>query len=163
VKSLRNAILKILETNCRLSTKDIAKMLGTDEATVASSIKSLEDERIIVSYGALINWEKTDEEVVSALIDVKVIPQRDVGFDQVAERIQRYPEVKALYLMSGSYDLSVLVEGKSLKEVSKFVAEKLASIDNVQSTVTHFVLKKYKQDGIIFEDKEDDLRQVVTP
>ena len=138
-------------------------MLGTDEATVASSIKSLEDERIIVSYGALINWEKTDEEVVSALIDVKVIPQRDVGFDQVAERIQRYPEVKALYLMSGSYDLSVLVEGKSLKEVSKFVAEKLASIDNVQSTVTHFVLKKYKQDGIIFEDKEDDLRQVVTP
>lgn len=163
MKSLRNAILKILETNCRLSTKDIAKMLGTDEATVASSIKSLEDERIIVSYGALINWEKTDEEVVSALIDVKVIPQRDVGFDQVAERIQRYPEVKALYLMSGSYDLSVLVEGKSLKEVSKFVAEKLASIDNVQSTVTHFVLKKYKQDGIIFEDKEDDLRQVVTP
>ena len=160
---MRNAILKILETNCRLSTKDIAKMLGTDEATVASSIKSLEDERIIVSYGALINWEKTDEEVVSALIDVKVIPQRDVGFDQVAERIQRYPEVKALYLMSGSYDLSVLVEGKSLKEVSKFVAEKLASIDNVQSTVTHFVLKKYKQDGIIFEDKEDDLRQVVTP
>ena len=147
----------------KTATKDIAKMLGTDEATVASSIKSLEDERIIVSYGALINWEKTDEEVVSALIDVKVIPQRDVGFDQVAERIQRYPEVKALYLMSGSYDLSVLVEGKSLKEVSKFVAEKLASIDNVQSTVTHFVLKKYKQDGIIFEDKEDDLRQVVTP
>ncbi|HHU31696.1 MAG TPA: Lrp/AsnC family transcriptional regulator [Clostridia bacterium] len=163
VKYLRKAILKILEDNCRLSAPDIAKMLGIDKDTVANEIKVLEKERVILSYGALINWEKTDEEVVSALIDVKVTPQRDVGFDQVAERIQRYPEVKALYLMSGSYDLSVLVEGKNLKAVSKFVAEKLASMDNVQSTTTHFVLKRYKQDGIVFEDQHEDLRQVITP
>jgi DNA-binding Lrp family transcriptional regulator len=124
VNILRSAILRILERNCRLSTADLAKMLGTREEIVASEIKSLEEERIILSYGALINWEKAGEEFVSALIDVKVTPQRDVGFDQVAERIQRFPEVKALYLMSGGYDLSVLVEGKTLKEVSKFVAEK---------------------------------------
>ena len=157
---MRSAILRILERNCRLSTADLAKMLGTREEIVASEIKSLEEERIILSYGALINWEKAGEEFVSALIDVKVTPQRDVGFDQVAER---FPEVKALYLMSGGYDLSVLVEGKTLKEVSKFVAEKLASIEHVQSTMTHFVLKKYKQVGIVFEDKEEDLRQVITP
>nr|WP_277998251.1 Lrp/AsnC family transcriptional regulator [Zhaonella formicivorans] len=160
---LRQAILRILERNSRLSSEDIAKMLDLSPQDVEREIKALEEEKIILSYGTLINWEKAGEEVVSALIDVKVTPQRDVGFDQVAERIQRFPEVRALYLMSGTYDLSVLVEGKNLKEVSQFVAEKLATIEHVQSTMTHFVLKKYKQAGIIFEDYEEDRRQVFTP
>lgn len=160
---MRQAILKILEKNSRLSSTEIAKMLQTSDEVVEQEIKKLEEEKVILSYGTLINWEKAGVEVVSALIDVKVTPQRDVGFDQVAERLLRFPEVSALYLMSGSYDLSVLVEGKTLKEVSQFVAEKLASIEHVQSTITHFVLKKYKQAGVVFDDNEEDRRQYITP
>lgn len=160
---MRQAILKLLESNSKLSSEDLAKMLDASPQEVEKEIKKLEEEKIILGYGTLINWEKAGEEVVSALIDVKVIPQRNVGFDQVAERIQRYPEVKALFLMSGSYDLSVLVEGKNLKEVARFVSEKLATIEHVQSTTTHFVLKKYKQSGIIFENNEKERRQVLIP
>lgn len=160
---MRQAILKLLESNSKLSSEDLAKMLGVSPQEIEEEIKKLEEEKIILSYGTLINWEKAGEEVVSALIDVKVIPQRNVGFDQVAERIQRYPEVKALYLMSGSYDLSVLVEGRNLKEVARFVSEKLATIEHVQSTTTHFVLKKYKQAGIVFENTEKERRQVLIP
>jgi DNA-binding Lrp family transcriptional regulator len=130
---------------------------------VADFITDMEESKIILKYNTLINWEKAGEEMVSALIDVRVTPQRGLGFDVVAERIYRFPEVISVYLMSGGYDLSVLVEGKTMKDVALFVAEKLATIEHVQATTTHFVLKKYKQDGVIFEDKEEDRRLVVSP
>jgi DNA-binding Lrp family transcriptional regulator len=138
-------------------------MLGMSIEDVEANIKELEENKTIIKYHTIINWEKAGEETVSALIDVKVAPQRGVGFDTVAERIYRFPEVKSLYLMSGGYDLSVLIEGKTMKEVALFVAMKLATIEHVQSTATHFVLKKYKQEGVILEDKEDDRRLVVSP
>lgn len=116
-----------------------------------------------MKYRAVINWEKTDLETVSALIDVKVTPQREVGFGDVARRIYRFPEVKSVYLMSGAYDLSVLVEARNLKELSSFVAEKLATLEHVTSTATHFVLKRYKQDGVVFEDQDEPERLVVSP
>lgn len=156
-------ILEILQDNSRLTPGQIAAMLGADEAELDNRIRELEDKRIIVKYHTLINWEKAGSEVVSALIEVKVTPQRGAGFDYLAERIYRFPEVKAVYLMSGAYDISVLIEGKTMKEVAFFVATKLATIENVQSTATHFVLKKYKQDGVILDDKEDDRRLVVSP
>ncbi|MGB9860113.1 MAG: Lrp/AsnC family transcriptional regulator [Moorellaceae bacterium] len=160
---MRHKILRLLESNSKLTAKEIAVMLGLPVEQVAQEIAQMEKERIILGYSTLINWEKAGEEEVAALIDVKVTPQHDVGFDEVASRIYRYPEVKSVFLMSGSYDLSVLVQGKSLKEVAYFVAQKLARLEHVQSTVTHFILKKYKQDGIIFEDLEADRRQVVQP
>ncbi|MGB9662283.1 MAG: Lrp/AsnC family transcriptional regulator [Moorellaceae bacterium] len=160
---MRHKILRLLENNSKLTAKEIAVMLGLPVEQVAQEIAQMEKERIILGYSTLINWEKAGEEEVAALIDVKVTPQHDVGFDEVASRIYRYPEVKSVFLMSGSYDLSVLVQGKSLKEVAYFVAQKLARLEHVQSTVTHFILKKYKQDGIIFEDLEADRRQVVQP
>lgn len=160
---MREKILEILRCNARISHEQIATMLGMDPEEVTREIKVMEDEKVILKYNTLINWEKTDVNVVTAMIDVKVIPQRDVGFDEVAERIYRFPEVRSVSLMSGSYDLSVVVEGKTMKEVALFVAEKLATIEHVQSTMTHFVLKHYKQAGVIFEDKEEDRRQVVSP
>lgn len=156
-------ILRILQDDCRITPEQIAVMLGMDIADVEKRIKELEEDKTIIKYHTLINWEKAGEEIVSALIDVKVAPQRGVGFDTVAERIYRFPEVKSLYLMSGGYDLSVLIEGKTMKEVALFVAMKLATIEHVRSTATHFVLKKYKQEGIILEDKEEDRRLVVSP
>lgn len=162
-ESTRRSILAILAENNRLAPEDIATMLGVSEEEVANFISDMEEQKIILKYNTLINWEKAGEEMVEALIDVKVQPQREVGFDTVAERIYRFPEVQSVYLMSGGYDLSVLIQGKSMKDVAFFVAEKLATIDYVQSTATHFVLKKYKQDGVIFEDKEEDHRLVVSP
>lgn len=154
-------ILEILEKNSNTDVENIAVMLGKSVAEVQAEIKKLEDDGIIVGYKALINWDKTDNENVTALIEVKVTPQRGEGFDKVAERIYRYPQVKACYLMSGGFDLTVLIEGKSMKEVALFVAEKLAPIENVLSTATHFVLRKYKDKGIIFEEKEKDDREAV--
>ncbi len=156
-------ILEILEENNRIEPEQIAVLLGRSLAEVQEAIRQMEEDRVIVKYQTLINWEKTGYETVAALIDVKVTPQREVGFDTVAERIYRFPEVKSVYLMSGGYDLSVLVEGKSMKDVAFFVAEKLATIEHVNSTTTHFILKRYKQDGVIFEDQEEDRRLVVTP
>ncbi|MGE5598870.1 MAG: Lrp/AsnC family transcriptional regulator [Bacteroidota bacterium] len=156
-------ILEILEENDRLGPAEIAAMLGLTEEQVRREIEALEKEKIIVKYRAVVNWEKTDQETVAALIDVKVIPQRDVGFDDVAKRIYRYPEVKSVYLMSGAYDLSVLVEARNLKELAAFVAEKLATLEHVNSTATHFVLKRYKQDGVIFAEQETPERLVVSP
>jgi len=141
-------ILEILEMNGRLSDEQIATMLGKSVEEVRAAIKRLEEEGIITGYTALVNWEKTAKESVTALIEVKVTPQRGEGFDRVAERIYRYPEVKACYLMSGGFDLTVIVEGRSMKEVALFVAEKLAPIESVLSTSTHFVLKKYKDKGV---------------
>ena len=159
---MRKRILEILAKDSRIAADDIAVMLGLETEAVQREIAAMEAERVILDYGALINWEKAGEDLVSALIDVKVIPQRDEGFDQVAEMVFRFPEVRSVSLMSGGYDLSVLIEGKTLKEVALFVAEKLATLEHVQGTMTHFVLKKYKQNGIIFESGEKDRRQAVS-
>ena len=160
---MRYKILELLENDSKLAAKQIAVMIGEEEAAVEEEIAAMEEEGIILHYGTLINWEKVNRESVSALIDVKVIPQRDVGFDEIAERIYRYPEVRTVTLMSGMYDLSVEVTGKTMKDVALFVAQKLATLDQVQSTATHFVLKRYKERGVILGDKERDYRQVVTP
>ena len=154
--------LKILEHDGTRSTKQIAGMLGMDEADVIKKIAELEKEKIIVGYKTLINWDKTDHEVVDAFIELKVTPQRGEGFDKVAERIYKYPQVKTVYLMSGTHDIAVIIEGSSMKEVALFVAEKLAPMESVISTSTSFVLKKYKQEGIIFDDDEKDTREVIT-
>jgi DNA-binding Lrp family transcriptional regulator len=157
-------ILEILEKNSRLPVDTIAKMVELETNTVTDIIKKFEDLKIVVAYNTQINWRKIDRpEVVSAMIDVKVSPKRDVGFDEIAERIYRFPEVKSVYLMSGAYDLSVVVEGHSLSQVGSFVSERLSTLDSVLSTTTHFVMKKYKHDGVIFDDNEKDKRIVVSP
>lgn len=159
---MREQILKLLEQNFSLEHRHIAAMLNTTEEAVSKEINEMIDEGILLQAKPLINWEKTDREFVTALIDLNITPQRGEGFDKVAERIYQYPEVKDLYLMSGGYDLSVLIEGKTLKEVAMFVSEKLAPMECVLSTRTHFILKKYKQDGIIFEKPRKDERSVIT-
>jgi DNA-binding Lrp family transcriptional regulator len=157
-------ILELLETNDRLTPAEIAVMLGINEAEVKAKIAELEANKVIINYRAMVNWERAGVDKVTALIEVKVIPQRDVGFDEIAERIYRFPEVKSVFLMSGAYDLMVLVEGTNMKEVALFVSQKLATINNVQSTATHFVLKKYKLEGVIMEGKEEEAdRLVVSP
>lgn len=156
-----NKILNILSKNSRLTNEQIAVMLGKKEEDVAKAIKEMEEKNILLGYPALIDWEKVDNDTVSAYIEVKVTPQRDRGFDEVAERIYQFSQVKSCSLMSGSYDLFVVVEGKSMKDVALFVAEKLATIDSVLSTSTHFVLKKYKDKGVIFNQKRKDNREAV--
>ena len=156
-------ILKILDKEKgNISRAKIAQMLGKDEKEVADNIEKLEKNHVIVGYKTIVNWDKTDREVVNALIEIRITPQRGEGFDKVAERIYKYPQVKSLFLMSGAYDLAVTIEGRTMKEVALFVAEKLAPMDSVISTATHFVLKKYKEEGIVFEDDEKDTRQVIT-
>jgi DNA-binding Lrp family transcriptional regulator len=156
-------LLELLEADSRLSHKQLADMLGMQEDQVAERIRILEEEGAILCYRTVVNWEKVGREKVYAFIKVKVMPQRDVGFDAVAERIYRFPEVNSVYLVSGDYDLAVLVEGESMKEVAHFVATKLSTIEGVVSTSTHFVLKAYKQEGVILEDTEKNKRLVVTP
>jgi DNA-binding Lrp family transcriptional regulator len=159
---MKNKILKLLACNSRITLDQIAVMIESTVEEVEQVMKELEEEKIILKYTTVINWEKAGTNLASAIIDVKVTPQREVGFDAVAERIYRFPEVRAVSLISGEYDLSVTIEGKSMKEVALFVAEKLATIEHVQSTRTHFVLKRYKLAGVVFEDREEDRRQVVT-
>jgi len=156
-------ILRILEEDSRFSVDEIALMSGKTADEVREIIAEWERKGIIRRYKTVIDWEKFGEERVFAFIDVKVSPERGVGFDDIAERIYRYPEVHSVYLVSGIHDLRVVVEGKTMKEVAFFVAEKLATIDRVQSTATHFLLKKYKEDGDIFEVPEGDRRLAVTP
>ncbi len=157
-------ILEILENDSRTGAEQIAIMLGMDVAEVRAKIAEWEAQKIIIKYNTIVNWEKLGDDTVTAMIEVKIAPQRDAGYDSLAERIYRYPEVKSVLLMSGGYDLAVLIEGQSLKEVAMFVSEKLATIDGVQSTGTHFVLKKYKMGGVILNGKpEDDKRLVITP
>lgn len=159
-------ILKIIEENHKLPIQSIALMATCSEDTVQKTIEKLEQAQIIMSYPTLIDWSKVDgQESVIAMIDVKVTPKRGVGFDEVAQRISRFPEVSSLYLMSGAYDLSITVEGKSMHQISNFVSEKLSTIENVMSTTTHFMLKKYKHDGVIFNSGSDDKdhRMVVSP
>ncbi len=152
-------LLKLLENDATLTTKELAVMLSKEEGDIKKMIKSLEEEGTILGYRTVIDWEKTDREYVSALIEVRVMPQRDDGFDKIAEKLRNYPEIKALYLMSGGFDFTVLIEGKTMKEVAYFVARKLAPIEYVTATATHFVLKKYKDNGVIYSKPEKDLRE----
>lgn len=151
-------ILKLLENDARLTPEQIAIMLDTDIETVKKEISAFEKDGTILGYKAIIDWEKTDRESVCALIEVKLTPQRDSGFDRVAEKIYNYPEVQSVQLMAGAYDLSVLIEGKTMKEVALFVSQKLATIDGVIATATHFVLHKYKDKGVLYDTAEVDER-----
>ncbi len=155
-------ILKILENDSRSATKQIATMTGIPSAEVNKLIKQAEKDRIILKYKTVINWEKAEDEQVWALIEVKVTPEKDVGFDSIAERIYRFPQARTVYLISGTYDLLVLVMGETEHEVADFVSRKLAPIEGVQGTVTHFVLKRYKEDGETLEGGEEIKRQPVT-
>ena len=155
-------ILKILENDSRSATKQIATMTGIPSAEVNKLIKQAEKDRIILKYKTVINWEKAEDEQVWALIEVKVTPEKDVGFDSIAERIYRFPQARTVYLISGTYDLLVLVMGEAEHEVADFVSRKLAPIEGVQGTVTHFVLKRYKEDGETLEGEEEIKRQPVT-
>ncbi|MFA6142036.1 MAG: Lrp/AsnC family transcriptional regulator [Candidatus Omnitrophota bacterium] len=159
-----NEILEILEKNARTTPEEIAKMLNMTPKAVSSTIKKFEKDGIILKYKALINKEilREDGSGVRALIEVKVTPQKNLGFDHIAERIYRFPEVTSCYLMSGTYDLLVVVEGKNLQAVSSFVAEKLSSMENIRGTVTHFILKKYKEDGDILKQPEKSKRPAIT-
>ncbi len=159
---MKNEILKLLERDSRYSVEELATMLGTTTDVVADTIKELEEEKVILGYKTLINWERTDRENITAIITIKITPQRGRGYDQVAERIYKYPQVKGVTLMSGSFDLLVTVEGKSLKDVAMFVSEKLAPMENVVSTNTHFTLKTYKKENVIFMSEEVDDREVIT-
>ncbi len=153
-------ILKTLEGNARATAEQIATMTGRSVAQVKRAIKQAEKERAIVKYKTIINWEKLGEEQVQALIEIKIAPQRDVGFDSIAERIYRFPEARSVYLVSGTYDLAVLVVGSSMHEVAGFVAQKLAPLESVQGTVTHFLLKRYKEDGEILEGETAGVRRL---
>ena len=156
-------LLELLEKNARLSTDELASILRRSEYEVERDIQKLERDKILLSYNALINWEKFGDDSVTAMIEINLTPQREVGFDAIAERIYRFDEVRTVYLMSGSFDLLVIIEGKSLKEVADFVATRLSTIEGVTQTRSHFLLKAYKKDGIIIEDEEQDHRLVISP
>ncbi len=158
---MKNQILEILRNNSRISDEEIAVMVGATPEAVKAAIKELEENGIIIGYNTVIDWEKTENEIVTAYIEVKVTPQRGQGFDKVAERIYQFPQVSACSLMSGGFDLFVVVEGKTMKEVALFVAEKLAPIESVLSCATHFVLKKYKDNGVVFNRIQKDEREAV--
>lgn len=151
-------ILKLLENDARLTPEQIAVMLDSDVDSVKREIEAFEEDGTILGYKAIVDWEKTDRESVSALIEVKLTPNRESGFDRVAEKIYNYPEVQSVQLMAGGYDLSVLIEGKTMKEVALFVSQKLATIEGVIATATHFVLHKYKDKGILYDNVEVDER-----
>ncbi len=154
-------ILKILENDARTTTKQIATMTNIPTAEVARLIKQAEKDRTILKYKTVVNWDKLGEEQVWALIEVKITPQGELGFDSVAERIYRFAQARTVYLLSGTYDLLVMVMDKTMHEVADFVSQKLAPIEGVQGTVTHFMLKRYKEDGEILEGKEEVKRQPV--
>ena len=160
---LREDILKNIERDSSVDVHELAVRLGAADEEVLSSMKEMEEEGIICGYHTMIDWEKTSMESVTALIEVRCTLQRGQGFDRIAERIYMYPEVKSVYLISGGYDLLVTLEGKSIKEVSSFVSDKLSTLENVLSTATHFILKKYKDHGTIMAKKSADERQVITP
>lgn len=157
-------ILEILEENSRADLNTIAKMAGVTPEEAEAIIQKLEDQKVIIDYSTMIDWRKVDgHEGVTAMIDVKVTPKRGVGFDEIAERIYRFQEVESVYLMSGVYDLSVVIRGRSMSDIARFVSEKLSTLDSVVSTTTHFILKRYKHDGKVFETGDDDKRIVVSP
>ena len=161
--TLKQKILGIIEKNSRIDMKELAVLLGTGVEEILNAMQEMEDDGIICGYHTMIDWDKTDIDKVTALIEVRVTPQRGKGFDDIAERIYKYPEVNSVYLISGGYDLLVTLEGKSLKEVSRFVSSKLSTLDTVISTATHFILKKYKDHGTIMSRKHEDQREIITP
>lgn len=159
---MREKILTFIEKNSRVDLKELAIMLGVDEAAVANEMAAMEKEHVICGYHTLIDWEKTSIEKVNALIEVRVTPQRGRGFDSIAERIYNYPEVNAVYLISGGYDLLVTLEGKTLREVAQFVSDKLSPLESVLSTKTNFILKKYKDHGTVIVKPQEDERMLVS-
>lgn len=160
---MRIKILTFIEKDSRVKLSELAVMLGVEEITIANAMADMEKEGIICGYHTLIDWDKTTTEKVTALIEVRVTPQRGQGFDNIAERIYKYPEVNSVYLISGGFDLMVILEGKTLKEISAFVSDKLSAQESVLSTSTHFILKKYKDHGTILAKKYEDERMLVTP
>lgn len=161
MQNLQMQLLRLLQQDCRMPLEKLAVMTGSDLETVAASIDEMEKKGVILRYTPVINWDRTDRERVEAMIEVRVTPQRDQGFDAIARRIYRFDEVKTVYLMSGAYDLLLLVEAHTLKELAFFVSTKLSTLETVTGTATHFVLKRYKSDGVIFDDQTEDKRLVV--
>ena len=155
-------VLKALEKDARLTYAQLSAMTGIPEAEVEKIVKKAEKDRVILKYKTAIDWAKLGEDQVWALVEVKVIPQRDVGFDTIAERIYKFPQARSVYLASGTYDIAILACGKTMQEVAVFVSEKLAPLDTVQSTVTHFILKRYKEDGEILGGSEGLKRLPIT-
>lgn len=161
---MKKKILDIISKNSKRDSSDIADMIGSTKQEVEATIQEMEQANVICGYPTLINWDQTDCEIVTALIEVKVAPQRGKGFDKIAQRIYQFEEVTSVFLMSGGFDLTVIIEGKSMKEVAQFVYERLATLDTVMSTSTHFVLKKYKEHGLVMNDgKHDDERMMIVP
>ena len=160
--TLKQKIVGIIEKNSRIDMNELAVLLGTDVEQILNAMQEMEDDGIICGYHTMIDWEKTGIERVTALIEVRVTPQRGKGFDDIAERIYKYPEVDCTYLISGGYDLMVILEGKTLKEISAFVSNKLSTLDTVISTATHFILKKYKDHGTIMSRKYEDQREIIS-
>lgn len=158
---MKEEILRLIENNSRIDLREAAILVGAQEAEVANAIAEMEKEKVICGYYTLIDWDKTSEDRVTALIEVRVTPQRGSGFDDIADRIMKYDEVKAVYLMSGGFDFTVIIEEKTMKEIAQFVTSKLSTLDSILNTATHFVLKKYKDYGTILSEKEE--RILVTP
>ncbi|RCX17431.1 DNA-binding Lrp family transcriptional regulator [Fontibacillus phaseoli] len=163
LSELKLKVLELLKEDARRDPKLLATLLGVSSEEVATAITELEEDHVIVKYATVVNSSKLDDEKVTALIEVQITPERGRGFEAIAERIYLFPQVMSVYLMSGAYDLLVEVEGRNLKEVASFVSDKLSPLESVLSTKTHFILKKYKQDGIIFEDPEEDRRLMISP
>ena len=159
----RDELLTLIEKNSRIDVHELAVMLGMEEAEVANTLTDLEADGVICGYHTLIDWSKTYNEKLTAMIEVRVTPQRGHGFDQIAERIYKYPEVTSAYLISGGFDIMVILEGRSLKEVAGFVTDKLSTLEEVISTATHFILVKYKDHGTILTKKYEDKRELITP
>lgn len=163
MNDLKPLVLDLLCQDCRMPVNQIAVMLNVTEEDVSAAIRQMEEDRVIVQYRPVVDWNQTDKTFVEAMISVKVTPQRDQGFDAVAKRIGGFEEVRSVFLMSGAYDLLVLLEAPTLKELAYFVSEKLSTLDTVTGTSTSFVLKRYKQDGVVFGEKKDDQRLVISP
>ena len=160
---MKEKILSIIEKNSRISLEDLAALFGEDLEAVTAAVMEMENDKIICGYHTIINWDKVEMQKVNALIEVRVTPQRNLGFDKIARRIYNYPEVTSVYLMSGGFDFAIFIEGKTLQEVAEFVSSKLSVMDSVLSTATHFVLKKYKDHGTIMTPEQKEERQLITP
>lgn len=154
-------LLQLLEKDCTLTPEQLASMAGMTVEEVQAAIKKMEDDKVILGYKAIVDWDRTQREAVTALIEVKVTPQRGEGFDRVAERIYQYEEVESVYLMSGAFDLTVIISGRTLKEVAQFVGERLSTLEDVTGTATHFILHKYKEKHLIFEKREQQERELI--
>ena len=162
-KALNEEIIAMLESDARLSAEDMAAMTGADAEEIAAAVAKLEADKTIVKYTAIVNSDKVSGEDAEALIEVKVVPKRGLGYDDLADRIAKFDEVKSVYLMSGAYDLSVIVNAATMKQISKFVFEKLAVLEGVSSTVTHFIMRKYKEQGVVLTSHEPEERLVISP